>query len=55
MTTILVDADIVAYKCAAVNQQSFDWGDGEMSVTVDKDGAREDADKAIADLSLIHI
>lgn len=49
MTTILVDADIVAYKCAAVNQQSFDWGDGEMSVTVDKDGAREDADKAIAD------
>ena len=41
MKTALIDADIVAYKCAAAAQEtSIDWGDGVVSLgDVDVDGA----------------
>lgn len=30
-TTLLIDADIVAFKFASANQENFDWGDGQVS------------------------
>ena len=31
--TLLIDADIVAFKYASTNQQSHDWGDGVATIT----------------------
>jgi 5'-3' exonuclease len=36
-TTLLIDADIVAFKFASVNEQSFNWGDGVTSKVVTED------------------
>lgn len=34
MRYLLIDADIVAYKCASLSEDSIDWGDGETSKAV---------------------
>ena len=44
-TTLLVDADVIAYQHAAKAQKTYDWGDGQVSIDVDElpevvDGAR---------------
>ena len=49
MTTLLLDADIVAYKVASLNQDDFDWGDTGTSRTVDHDRAIKDTDSLIGD------
>jgi 5'-3' exonuclease len=36
-TTLLVDADIVAFKYASTNEKKFDWGDGVVSKSVTED------------------
>tara|TARA_R110001606_G_scaffold399301_2_gene584116 strand:- start:7667 stop:8560 length:894 start_codon:yes stop_codon:yes gene_type:complete len=33
-TTLLIDADIVAFRYASTNQQTFDWGDGITSTVL---------------------
>ena len=48
MTTLLIDADIVAYKVACVHQTKYDFnGDGAAAVALDKAGARRKADALI--------
>lgn len=47
MTTILLDADIVAYKVACVNEQDFDWGDTGSSQYLDYNEARRQVDQLI--------
>lgn len=49
MTTILLDADIVAYKVSAINQEDFDWDDTGHSRVVDPVKARHDTDELIGD------
>lgn len=46
MRTALIDADIVAYKAAAKNEQKFEFGD-EVAVSLDKKGALKDAREMI--------
>lgn len=41
MTTLLIDGDGEAYKAACVNQENIDWGDGNISVDTDKQGAED--------------
>lgn len=48
MTTILVDADIVAYKVACVNQEEFDWGDTGSSTFLNHEEAKRQTDDLIA-------
>jgi len=36
ITTLLIDADIVAFQFASANQEDFDWGDGVASRTVEE-------------------
>jgi 5'-3' exonuclease len=36
-TTLLIDADIIAFKYASTNEKKFDWGDGVVSKTVTED------------------
>ena len=48
MRTILIDADIVAYKVACVNQTEFDWGDTGSSTFLDHEEAKRQADELIA-------
>ena len=36
-TTLLIDADIVAFKFASVNETKFDWGDGVIGKEVTED------------------
>lgn len=48
MTTLLIDADIVAYKVSVRNQQDFDWGDTGHSRVVDPVQAKQDTDEVIA-------
>lgn len=49
MTTILLDADIVAYKIASINEEAFDWDDTGESVVVDHARAIKDTDELIAE------
>ena len=49
-TTLLIDTDIVAYKCASVNQTDYDWGDGVTSRVVNRDKAFDQALTVIEDL-----
>lgn len=39
--TLLLDSDIIAYKAAAVNQTDYDWGDGEVTRTVDLEAGKQ--------------
>lgn len=48
MTTILLDADIVAYKVASLNQDDFDWGDTGTSRVVDHARAIKDTEEVVA-------
>lgn len=36
-TTLLIDADIIAFKYASTNEKKFDWGDGVVSKEVTED------------------
>lgn len=45
--TLLIDADIIAYKAAASNEQNIDWGDGVVSHTADFEGAKRHAREAL--------
>lgn len=47
MTTLLLDADVLAYKVSCINQQDFDWGDTGQSRVVDPIRARKDTDELI--------
>lgn len=39
--TLLLDADLLAYRASSANQRSYDWnGDGTRSVAADEDAAR---------------
>lgn len=49
MTTILLDADIVAYKVAVLNQQDFDWGDTGKSRVVDPVSAKKQTDDLVTE------
>ena len=49
-TTILIDADILAFKVSQVNQTTYDWGDGEPTVHADYDKTCEQADEKIQQL-----
>lgn len=49
MTTILLDADIVAYKVSVLNQDDFDWGDTGKSRVVDPIAAKKQTDDLIAE------
>lgn len=52
MKTILLDADIVAYKVAAVSEDSFDFaGDGNLAIATDSpEKACANVDAVVADL-----
>ena len=43
MTTALIDADIVAYRAAAVSQENIDWQDGKTGPTLSKQQALSSA------------
>jgi DNA polymerase-1 len=43
MKTLLLDADIIAYQAAAVNETNIDWGDGVTSHDADLDAAKDTA------------
>lgn len=46
--TILLDADLLAYRASAATQRSYDWnGDGNKSVAADEGRAREYAEEKI--------
>jgi len=45
--TILLDADIVAYKVATMNQKDFDWGDTGKSRVLDHEKALKDTEELI--------
>ena len=53
--TLLIDADIIAYRASASNEQRIDWGDGVQSCAADFDAAkkhaREQIDALVSDLS----
>jgi DNA polymerase I len=44
MRTLLIDGDIDAYKIAARNQTTTDWGDGVLGVTTDATEAKAQID-----------
>jgi DNA polymerase-1 len=44
MATALIDADIVAYRAAAVAQEDIEWNDGNEGLTVNKQQALDAAD-----------
>ena len=46
-TTILIDADIVAYKAAVVNEKHFDFGDTGEATHLDHDGCIRNVDELI--------
>lgn len=39
-TTLLIDADLMAYRAAAGTQETHDWGEGIVSVSTDIDAAK---------------
>lgn len=45
--TILIDADIVAYKASIVNEQSFDFGDTGVGEHLDYDGCISNVEQLI--------
>lgn len=49
MTTALIDADIVAYRAAAVSQENIDWQDGNEGPTISKQQALASAQFIIGD------
>ena len=48
MRTILIDADIVAYKASVVNEKTFDFGDTGVGEHLDYDGCIHNVDQLIA-------
>jgi len=46
VTTLLIDADIVAYKAATLNQEEYDFGSGDC-VVLDEKKAQRDVDEII--------
>jgi DNA polymerase-1 len=52
MRTLLTDADIIAYKVAAVCEEKFDWGTSESAVyVVDEEKARREADRIVNEIA----
>lgn len=50
MRTLLIDADIVAYKVATTSEKVFDFnGDGDLAVDVDEQKCRDDCDRIIGE------
>lgn len=50
MTTLLIDADIVAYKVSSVNETVIDFnGDGDVAVDVDEQTVRDHCDRLIGE------
>lgn len=49
MTTILLDADIVAYKVASLNQDTHDFGDTGIGLHLDEEKAIRDVEEIIGD------
>ena len=45
--TILIDADIVAYKASVVNEQHFDFGDTGVAEHIDHDGCIRNVEQLI--------
>jgi len=46
--TLLLDADLLAYRASAANQRSYDWnGNGNKSIAADEDKARQYAEEKI--------
>lgn len=46
--TLLLDADLLAYRATAANQRSYDWnGDGNKSIAADEEAARRYAEDGI--------
>lgn len=39
--TLLIDADLIAYRSAAANEQRIDWGDGVVSHEADLEAAKQ--------------
>lgn len=58
MTTLLLDADVPAYKYASANQDTFDWGDS-VSLMIDEDRAKDQIrtyiDELMDDLKADHL
>lgn len=48
--TLLVDADIVAYRSSAAHERRYDWGDGVTSVAADLDNAKAMAEQFIEEV-----
>jgi DNA polymerase-1 len=49
--TLLIDADIIAYKCSSATESSWDFNEtGEGTVFADFDTARVNAEKAVEEL-----
>lgn len=48
--TLLIDADILAYKASSVNQKKYDWGDGMVSTSSDLSAAKRQARDILDDL-----
>lgn len=45
--TLLIDADILAYRSSSANQRSYDWGDGVKSTAADMGAAKRYAETEI--------
>lgn len=45
--TILIDADILAYRASAGTQRSYEWEPGVKSITADFDEARDEAERQV--------
>lgn len=46
--TLLLDADLLAYRASAANQRSYDWnGDGNKAIAADEEAARRYAEEQI--------
>lgn len=48
--TLLIDADLLAYRCSVSNEERIDWGEGVQSHTADFDAAKRAASDYIEDL-----
>lgn len=50
--TLLIDADLLAYRTTAANQRSYDWdGDGQKAIAADEEAARRQAEKEVEQLA----
>lgn len=49
--TLLIDADILAYRSSSANQRSYDWGNGIASVAADEAAARRYAEEEVERLA----